>query len=210
MPVAIAWPVDVRLVPHPSRNHRNDCAMFYTKLNDFLLSVDVVGQSSSEVEKQLGKPFSFTEKRLGLLKSINVNLPVDESGCKSIYYRIPRDGAEPRFYAVRFKLHNDKVKQWSIVNNSDETEPITQNVIIMFDPGGSVIFSEAKGFRYPRTVAKTNLVKKFRRDLVDEATRVEGRKRSTSASSGRTEGPRDINMFKVEPTVKDERPFFSP
>jgi hypothetical protein len=198
---AQAWPVDVRLVEHSPRNHKNDVAMFYTKLNNFLHKRDVIGLSSREVKDWLGEPYKFSERRLELLKKINVQIPLEKAGFASVYYRIPRDTDEQCFHVIRFKLHNDKVVQWSILNNMDETIPITTNVVIVFDKCGSVLFQGSNGFRYPQTVAKSEM--KTRPSRSDDPRYQ--RMINLPEELGKIEGPRDKNLFNVDPPVLDQR-----
>jgi len=176
-----------------TKHFLNDPVLFYKELNRFLSNFDAIGMPSNKIKWWFGKPYNFSEKRLALLKSINVEIPVDEPGFTSIYYRIPRDSEIPCFHVLRFKLQNDKVVQWSIVYNSKETVPITTNVVISSDRCGSMQFCESGEFRYPLTVDKSKPIVQSKPNLVDEATRIEG--------------PRDMNMFKIEPTVVDECKF---
>lgn len=176
-----------------TKHFLNDPVLFYKELNRFLSNFDAIGMSSDKIKWWFGKPYNFSEKRLALLKSINVEIPVDEPGFTSIYYRIPRDSEKPCFHVLRFKLQNDKVLQWSILYNSIETVPVTTNVLISSDRCGSMLFCESGEFRYPQTVPKSKSILQPKPNLVDEATGING--------------PRDMNMFKIEPTVVDERKF---
>ncbi len=182
-----------KLYEHSTQHYKNDSLTFYKEFNRLLTQNDLIGMPSSTVTERFGEPYKFSEKRLTALKTISVQVPVDEPGFTSIYYRIPRDSEKVCFHVLRFKLKNDKIIQWSFVYNNEETKPITTNVVLLSDNCGSLQFNESKDFRYPKTVAKSNIIKKSTASLVDEATRING--------------PRDMNMFKIEPTVVDERKF---
>lgn len=192
-----------KLFDHGINQYKNDSLLFYKQLNRLLTNFDLIGIHSSKVKEWFGEPYKFSEKRMALLKNINVQIPVDEPGSSSFYYRIPRDSDKPCFHVLRFKEKDDQIVQWSIVYNNEETNPVTKNMVLKFDGFGSLLFNEADGFRYPKTVVKTNLIKKSQRDLVDEATHIDGLKRSTPESSGRIEESRDMNMFNVEPKTVD-------
>ncbi|MBP7861730.1 hypothetical protein KA183_08610 [bacterium] len=180
-----------KLYEHSTQHYKNDSLTFYKEFNRLLTQNDLMGTPSSRVIRWFGEPYKFSEKRLTALKTISVQIPVDEPGFTSIYYRIPRDSEKVCFHVLRFKLKNDKIVQWSFVYNNEETKPITTNAVLLSDNCGSLQFNESKDFRYPKTVAKSNLIKKSRGSLVDEATRIEG--------------PLDKNIFNYDPPVLDER-----
>lgn len=180
-----------KLYEHSTQHFKNDSLTFYKEFNRLLTQNDLMGMPSSKVIGRFGEPYKFSEKRLAALKTISVQVPVDEPGFTSIYYRIPRDSEKVCFHVLRFKLKNDKIVQWSFVYNNEETKPITTNVVLLSDSCGSLQFNESKDFRYPKTVAKSNIIKKSTATLVDEATRING--------------PLDKNLFNVDPPVLDER-----
>jgi len=184
-----------KLFQHNRTNFYNDQIWFYKHFSNMLESIDVIGSTSTTIKNWLGEPYRFSEKRLKLLKSINVQVPADKSGTSSMYFRVPRESDEPCFHVLRFKLEGDKVVQWSVIYNNVENLPITTNVLLKFDKGGSLLFHEGNGYRYPQTVAKVKPSKESKPNLVDRATR--------------GDGPRDMNMFNIEPTVLDDRFYYA-
>lgn len=185
-PCGFAWSKgqeDARLVPHSNRHYSNDPISFYSQFNNLMRNYDLIGLSVDTVKDWMGEPYKFTAGRLKKLKKLDIQIPSDEADATSIYYRIPRDEVKPSFHVIRLKLINNRVVQWSVVYNNEETKPVTSNVLIKFDRGGSIIFSNGNGFRYPETIEKPKPI----------------------LNSERVEGPRDINLFNVEPTVLDER-----
>lgn len=104
------------------------------------------------------------------------------------------------FNALRITFLHNEVVAWSIVQDKDESTPIETNVRFMFHQAkpimnfdGVVIAPMIKGGSLGKPKESFSL-----------------RPISDLKILGEVEGPRDINMFKVEPTVMDERPFFSP
>lgn len=178
-----------KLFEQSTQHFKNDPISFYKRFNLLLQNCDLIGCPSTKVKEWFGEPYKFTDKRLALLKSIKVQVPSEAQGYSSLYYRIPRESDAICFHVLRFKLKDDKIIQWSIIFNNIENQPITNNVVLKFDSGGSLLFHEGKDYRYPETTSKPKPV--IKPNLVDEATKVEG--------------PRDMDLFKVEPTVLDER-----
>jgi hypothetical protein len=146
-----------KLYEHSTQHFKNDSLTFYKEFNRLLTQNDLIGMPSSKVTARFGAPYKFSEKRLVALKALSVQVPVDEPGFTSIYYRIPRDTDKVCFHVLRFKLKNDKIVQWSFVYNNEETKPITTNVVLLFDNSGSLQFNESKDYRYPKTVVKSEI-----------------------------------------------------
>lgn len=209
-----------KLYEHSTQHFKNDSLTFYKEFNRLLTQNDLMGMPSSKVIGRFGEPYKFSEKRLAALKTISVQIPVDEPGFTSIYYRIPRDSETVCFHVLRFKLKDDKITQWSFVYNNEETKPITTNVVLLSDSCGSLQFNELKDFRYPKTALKSEIKRRrfddprYQRMQNLESFEINKRiertdkPQVTKASPdaiGRVEGPRDMNLFNVEPTVLDER-----
>ncbi|MDX2106150.1 MAG: hypothetical protein SFY67_07080 [Candidatus Melainabacteria bacterium] len=170
-----------KLFEHSAQHFKNDPISFYKRFNLLLHNCDLIGCPSTKVKEWFGEPYKFTDKRLALLKSINVQVPSEAPGYSSLYYRIPRDSDAICFHVVRFRLKGDKIIQWSIIFNNIENQPITSNVVLKFDSGGSLLFHESKEFRYPETTAKSKPV--IKPNLVDEATKVQGPRNMNGCST---------------------------
>ncbi len=164
---------------------------YFAMFGKFLNEYDLIKMPRDKVIELLGDPNKIVSKQ---------KVPKDCSGYRSIYYIIPKSERNFEFNALRITFLHNEVVAWSIVQDKDESTPIETNVRFMFHQAKPIM-------NFDRAVIAP-MIKGGSLGKPKDSFSL--RPISDLKILGNLEGPRDINMFKVEPTVMDERPFFSP
>jgi WG containing repeat len=102
----------------------------FCMLNRFLRDHDLIGMSKRDVETWLGESITSPGLISGVDSSAQDRLQKLINAPNVIMYRFRSEGCIPFFGGLKITFKDDKVAHWTFVDESKESAPITQNVLL--------------------------------------------------------------------------------